>query len=216
MPLRHTRRIEEPRIRTIVLAKWGDYRPVLPHAQLRFLARDAFLDAARTDQRVRDELAVGWFDDFEAEFREPVLADPTQEVVTVSTAIMREIYQLGVKPDWWKLAAPDDAAGWTLLDATIRDNDSWCRGVLLLGLEAPEADLIRQLTAAAGHPICKGFAVGRSIFGTAAEAWLAGTIGDDAAINQIASYYGRLIEAWQKSRREFANPKQLNPMQSVG
>jgi hypothetical protein len=64
---------------------------VLPHAQLRFLAREAFLDAARTDQRVRDELAVGWFDDFEAEFREPVLSDPAHEVVIVSTAIMREI-----------------------------------------------------------------------------------------------------------------------------
>ena len=53
------------------------------------------------------------------------------------TQIMGEIYQLGVKPDWWKLAAPDDAAGWALLDATIRDNDPWCRGVLLLGLDAP-------------------------------------------------------------------------------
>ena len=79
------------------------------------------------------------------------------------------------KPDWWKLAAPNDAAGWALLDKTIREADPWCRGVLLLGLDAPEADLIRQLTAAAAHPICKGFAVGRSIFGAAAEAWLAGT-----------------------------------------
>jgi hypothetical protein len=87
----HTRRIEETRIRTIVLAKWGDYRPVVPHAQLRFLDRDRFLDAARADQHVRDQLVVGWFADFEAEFREPVLADAAHEVVTVSTAIMAEI-----------------------------------------------------------------------------------------------------------------------------
>jgi 5-dehydro-2-deoxygluconokinase len=116
------------------------------------------------------------------------------------TTIMGEIYKLGVKPDWWKLAAPNDAAGWALLDKTIREADPWCRGVLLLGLDAPEADLIRQLTAAAAQPICKGFAVGRSIFGAAAEAWLAGTMNDEAAVNQIASYYSRLIEAWQKAR----------------
>jgi len=132
------------------------------------------------------------------------------------TQIMREIYKLGVKPDWWKLAAPDDAAGWALLDATIRENDPWCRGVLLLGLDAPEADLIRQLTAAAAHPVCKGFAVGRSIFGAAAEAWLAGKMNDDAAINQIATYYGRLIEAWQKARQEFTSLKRPNQMRNVG
>ncbi len=116
------------------------------------------------------------------------------------TTIMGEIYKLGVKPDWWKLAAPNDAAGWALLEKTIGEADPWCRGVLLLGLDAPEADLIRQLTAAAAQPICKGFAVGRSIFGAAAEAWLAGTMNDEAAVNQIASYYSRLIEAWQKAR----------------
>ena len=135
------------------------------------------------------------------------------------TQIMGEIYKLGIKPDWWKLAAPNDAAGWALLDATIGENDPWCRGVLLLGLEAPEADLIRQLTAAAAHPICKGFAVGRSIFGAAAEAWLAGTMNDDAAVNQIAGYYRRLIDAWRAARERAvpqAASKRPNPMQRVG
>ena len=41
-------RIEEPRIRTIVQHKWG-VRPVLPHATLRFLDREPYLDAARAD-----------------------------------------------------------------------------------------------------------------------------------------------------------------------
>jgi hypothetical protein len=81
------------RIRTLVLAKWGDYQPVLPHATVRFLARDRFLDAARADQRVRDEIRAGLFADFAAEFREPVLADPEREVVTVCPPIMREIVE---------------------------------------------------------------------------------------------------------------------------
>jgi len=70
--------------------KWAEYRPVLPRASLRFLQRDAYLDVARADQRVRDELVAGWFDDFEAQFREPVLADETTEVVTVCPPFMRE------------------------------------------------------------------------------------------------------------------------------
>lgn len=80
-------------MRTLVMAKWGDYRPVLPHATLRFLDRDPFLDAARADPRVRDELMAGLFADFEAEFRDPVLADAAHEIVLVCAPIMREVIE---------------------------------------------------------------------------------------------------------------------------
>jgi hypothetical protein len=83
--------MREATVRTLVLAKWGDYRPVLPRASLRFFDRESYLGAARDDPRIADELAVGWFEDFEAEFRDPVLADAEHEVVTVCPPIMREI-----------------------------------------------------------------------------------------------------------------------------
>ncbi len=82
--------VREAAICTLVRHKWAEYRPVLPHAQLRFLDRDDYLDAARADQHVRDELCLGWFDDFAAEFRDPVLSDVVTEVVTVCPPIMRE------------------------------------------------------------------------------------------------------------------------------
>lgn len=85
--------IEERRICSLVLHKWGDYQPVLPAATLRFLERDAYLDAARADARIRDELVMGVFEDFEAEFRDPVLTDVDQELVTVCPPIMRSIVE---------------------------------------------------------------------------------------------------------------------------
>jgi hypothetical protein len=85
--------IEERRICTLVQHKWHDYRPVLPHATLRFLRRDPYLDVARADPRVADELACGLFADFEAEFREPVLADATTELVIVCPPIMRDLVE---------------------------------------------------------------------------------------------------------------------------
>ena len=83
--------MQEQGIKQLVLHKWADYRPVLPSASLQFLDRDAYLDAARGDPRVRDELVMGLLDDFEAEFREPVLTDVSRELVTVCTPMMREI-----------------------------------------------------------------------------------------------------------------------------
>jgi hypothetical protein len=85
--------MQERWIRSVVLAKWADYRPVLPAARLQFLARDDYLDAARDDPRVGEELALGWFADFDAEFRDPVLTDPVREVVTVCPPLMHDIVE---------------------------------------------------------------------------------------------------------------------------
>ena len=43
---------------------------------------------------------------------------------------------LGIKPDWWKLEPQADAAAWRETAAVIRQNDPYCRGIVLLGLEA--------------------------------------------------------------------------------
>ena len=83
--------MQEPSIKQLVLHKWGDYKPVLPSATLRFLEVEPYIDAAREDPRIRDEMVMGVFADFEAEFREPVLTDVSRELVTVCPPMMREI-----------------------------------------------------------------------------------------------------------------------------
>lgn len=85
--------VSEGAIRSVVLEKWADYRPVLPDASIRFLPRDPYLDVAREDPTVGVELAAGWFADFAAEFREPVLADAACQVVTVCPPLMAEIVE---------------------------------------------------------------------------------------------------------------------------
>ena len=74
-----------------MLAKWADYAPALPSTHVRFLSLEPYLDEARRDERVRADVQAGWFDDFDAEFRDPVLADPVAETVTVCPPIMRDV-----------------------------------------------------------------------------------------------------------------------------
>jgi len=85
--------IYEQTVRSLVLGKWADYRPLIPDASVRFLRRDEYLDAARGDPTVSVELAAGWFCDFAAEFRDPVLADPEHLVVTVCPRLMVEVVE---------------------------------------------------------------------------------------------------------------------------
>ena len=93
---------------------------------------------------------------------------------------VKRLYNLGIFPEWWKLPPPE-AAEWPALDALIAERDPWCRGVVLLGLNAPIDELARGFAAASGSRTCRGFAVGRTIFGDPARAWLAGAIDDAGA-----------------------------------
>lgn len=118
---------------------------------------------------------------------------------TLARAIER-FYALGVFPDWWKLPDPGSDAAWNAISAAVERHDPHCRGVLLLGLDAPEPELEAAFARAARQPICKGFAIGRTIFGKAAEAWLSGTIKDQQAIEMMAAAYRRMIESWERVR----------------
>ena len=131
--------------------------------------------------------------------------------------MIRRVYALGLKPDWWKLAPPEDPADWRLIEDAIAEADPLCRGVVLLGFDAPLAELEASFAAAARAPICKGFAIGRSIFGKPAEEWLSGKIDDDGAVAAMARAYGRLIEIWRKARKHATTAAAgAEPLKQIG
>jgi len=115
---------------------------------------------------------------------------------TTVASLVERLYRLGIKPDWWKLEGQPSERAWANVARAIEAGDPYCRGVVLLGLEAPEEDLVRAFQAATASPVVKGFAIGRSIFAAAAEGWLSGRIDDEAAIADMATRFARLVEAW--------------------
>lgn len=119
---------------------------------------------------------------------------------TTIPEIIRRFYQIGIYPDWWKLPAPVSDNEWSALSAVIAEYDPHCRGIVLLGLDAPLSEVRGAVENAARYGICRGFAVGRTIFGEAARAWFAGKLTDDAAVQDMAATYGRLIKAWNRGR----------------
>jgi 5-dehydro-2-deoxygluconokinase len=112
---------------------------------------------------------------------------------------VKRLYNLGIYPEWWKLPPPARDA-WPALDALIAERDPYCRGVVLLGLNAPIGELARGFADAAGSRACRGFAVGRSIFGEPARAWLAGAIDDAGLVAGVRTNFEALIDAWKAVR----------------
>lgn len=123
-------------------------------------------------------------------------ADMPQDEQYYNEAITH-FYELGIKPEWWKLPGVSTAE-WQAISATIEENDPDCRGILILGLDAPLDVFKATFEQARGCEKVKGFAVGRTIFGEPSEKWLAGQLDDHALIQAVSEKYRTLIDLWQK------------------
>lgn len=111
---------------------------------------------------------------------------------------LTEIYDAGIKPDWWKLEPQKSEAAWAAIDGVIETRDPYCRGVVMLGLDAPQAELAAGFAAAKSARSVKGFAVGRTIFGEVARDWLDNKMSDEEAVAEMAKRFGALVEIWER------------------
>jgi 5-dehydro-2-deoxygluconokinase len=114
--------------------------------------------------------------------------------------VLEELYGAGIRPDWWKLEPQNSQAAWRQIDGIIRKHDPWCRGIVLLGLEAPAKDLEQAFGLTESIAAVKGFAIGRTIFNHAAQAWFSGKMNDEDAVSDMAENFGRLTAIWQRLR----------------
>jgi len=161
-----------------------DDEPDLREHQERELLR--LFDACR---KTRHELLI-----------EVILPASMQSTVTTVAAAVRRLYAIGLRPDWWKLEPAANPEAWRHIEAAVTEGDPLCRGVVLLGLSAPEAELVNSFEAAAPFNIVKGFAVGRTIFHEAACEWFAGRMSDEEAVATLAGKLSALVAAWRKAR----------------
>ena len=112
---------------------------------------------------------------------------------------LKRLYNLGIHPEWWKLE-PMPANEWHAIDELIAQRDPYCRGVVLLGLNATPEALAAGFRDARGSSSCRGFAVGRTIFVEPSRDWLAGSIDDATLVKRVRANFEALIDAWQAAR----------------
>jgi 5-dehydro-2-deoxygluconokinase len=103
---------------------------------------------------------------------------------------MDRLVRAGIQPDWWKLPDPID---WEPIEAHVR-KDPTCRGVLLLGLSGSEEEVALAFSRAPA--LCRGFAVGRTIFLEPARQWFADEISEAGLIEAVSGAFERLIRRW--------------------
>ncbi|MEP1934272.1 MAG: 5-dehydro-2-deoxygluconokinase [Roseibium sp.] len=125
--------------------------------------------------------------------------------------IIRRLYEIGIFPDWWKLEPMTSHNAWENACNAISENDPYTRGIVVLGLDAPEDQLATSFAEAAQFDLVKGFAVGRTIFADAARKWLVGEMTNDEAVADMSARYDRLCQIWDQARLQ-ANESQVREL----
>lgn len=118
---------------------------------------------------------------------------------TTSATLIRRFYRAGIYPDWWKLEPMNTRSAWQNAIDAIEEYDRHTRGIVVLGLDASEAELAASFDIAASFDLVRGFAVGRTIFGQAARDWLSNQISDDEAVARMATRFRSLCESWESA-----------------
>ena len=118
--------------------------------------------------------------------------------------LLGRFYEIGVRPEWWKIPPNPDPAVWTRVGDVVREHDPYCAGLLVLGQAMEEERLAKSFAAAASAPLCRGFAIGRSIYGEPARRWLAGETDDEELVASVAEMYGRMNALWQNRNAQHA------------
>ncbi|RJS94774.1 5-dehydro-2-deoxygluconokinase [Salinisphaera sp. Q1T1-3] len=129
--------------------------------------------------------------------------DMTVDDHTVARSLQR-MYHLGLRPDWWKLP-PMGTAAWQAVREVIERYDAHCRGVVLLGLDAPMEDVKAGFRDASASDICRGFTIGRTLFAEPARRWLAGELVDADFVATVSDNYAELIRTWRQAAGESDN-----------
>ncbi|WP_348760587.1 5-dehydro-2-deoxygluconokinase [uncultured Salinisphaera sp.] len=127
--------------------------------------------------------------------------------LTIARSLQR-CYHLGIRPDWWKLPPMNETA-WENVREIVTRYDAHCRGVVLLGLDAPMDEVKAGFRAASGSQICRGFTIGRTLFADAARDWLAGRIDDAQLVDTVADNYAELITTWREAAGDSAATRQV-------
>ncbi|WP_312622564.1 PfkB family carbohydrate kinase, partial [Agrobacterium pusense] len=128
----------------------------------------------------------------------PSKVGPTDDLT--AARIIERFYEIGVYPDWWKLEPMKTTAAWKNACDAVNRNDPYVRGIVVLGLDAPQSELEESFRLAAGFDLVKGFAVGRTIFADAARGWLSGKMTDEEAVKDMAQRYTSLCRIWDEAR----------------
>jgi len=201
------RPVEKPKSRPLMFEHGSSIGTLIQSWPREHIIKCLFFYSVNDDAHIRDRQEQRMYELYGAccETGHECLMEiipPAGDTLDVGESVCRSVervYDLGIRPDWWKIPCMPREHVQRMV-ATIDAQAPHCKGVVVLGLDAPIDQLGAGFKAFAGIDRVKGFAVGRSIFGQPAHGWLQGTLSDEDLIRQVVTNYGDVINHWINRR----------------
>jgi 5-dehydro-2-deoxygluconokinase len=108
---------------------------------------------------------------------------------------IRDAYQRGIEPEYWKIEGTTRAAGAAAVDRAIAERPA-CRQIIL-GKAADPSLIAQWFATAAKTSSASGFAIGRSVFWGPCRRFLDGERRAADAVDEMTATYLRLVDLWR-------------------
>jgi myo-inositol catabolism protein IolC len=115
---------------------------------------------------------------------------------------IREIRDLGVEPDIWKIEGLDKREDCEALAQLIRDGGRDDVIAIVLGRGADDDRVDHWLRTGAPVEGYQGFAIGRSIWSGPMESFFSGELSRDEAADQIGANFARFLEVYTSAEQD--------------
>lgn len=133
------------------------------------------------------------------EFLTP-MREPSSARVALMVEAVAQILDAGAEPDLWKVEGLDETADCATLAAAIRAGGRADARAVVLGRGTTMERAQGWLRAARPVDAFCGFAIGKTLWQEAMEAYRRGDIARDDAVERIAARYVHLVETWTNTR----------------
>ena len=111
--------------------------------------------------------------------------------------IIREIQDVGIDPDVWKIEGLVSTPACTAISELVRRDGRDGVGCVVLGRGADDAKVEAWLRAGAGVPGYLGFAIGRSIFNDSVKGHASGAMDRNEATRIISAKYRHFVDVYE-------------------
>ncbi len=114
-------------------------------------------------------------------------------------AAIRNIYHLGIHPDWWMLGPPQPGRAWEETCREIGAHDHHVRGIMIRNTRSTDQGHNGAFNPDDAGDLISGIAAGSELYGDTARLWFDGSIGDGDAARQVADRFDALCRDFNRN-----------------
>lgn len=174
------------------------YKPTFAKALIRYSPKDDLEKNKRLQEKLK--ILSDWCHENGYKFLLEVLMEPTQTSSQLLLESIKQLQNVGVEPDVWKIEGMENAEDYRLTVQQARRNGRNNIGVVVLGRGENKEMVEKWIKAGASVDGICGFAIGRTIFADPLKSYINNVINRETVIEKISNNFKYFYNLFQNNK----------------